>query len=93
MLPKLREVGVSEMAGVPVAVPVRATVWGEPRPLSATLTVAVRVPAVVGLKVTRMLQEAAAATLVPQVFVWVKSPGLARRMTRRSPSAGPFPCS
>ena len=38
-----------------------------------TVTVAVRVPAAVGLKVTLMVQLAPAATLEPQVLVWAKS--------------------
>jgi hypothetical protein len=68
-LPKLSDEGVREMAGEPVAVPVRATIWGEPMPLSEMLTVAVRIPAVVGLKVTRIVQLPPAATVVPQLLV------------------------
>jgi hypothetical protein len=38
------------------------------------LTAPVLVPAVVGLKVTRMVQLAPATTPAPQVLVWEKSP-------------------
>ncbi len=55
-------------------VPVRATVCGEPAALLMMLRVPVRVPAVVGEKVTEMMQFAPAATLVPQVLVSAKSP-------------------
>jgi hypothetical protein len=44
--------------------------------LSATLRVALRVPVATGLKVTLIVQLAPAATLDPQVLVWVKSPAL-----------------
>jgi hypothetical protein len=36
---------------------------------------AVRVPMVIGVKVTEMLQDVAAPTLEPQLFVCAKSPG------------------
>jgi hypothetical protein len=42
--------------------------------LSVTVTAALRAPVAVGVKVTLILQLAPAATLVPQVFVWLKSP-------------------
>jgi hypothetical protein len=38
------------------------------------ITEPVRLPAAVGLKVTEIWQLPAAATDVPQVFVWAKSP-------------------
>jgi hypothetical protein len=50
-------------------VPVRATVCGLPGSESAMLTEAVRVPAAVGAKVTEIVQLAAVANEVPQVFV------------------------
>jgi hypothetical protein len=72
-LEKLIEFAESVTAGaVAVPVPLRATVCGEPYVLSAMLTVAVSAPVAAGLKVTVILHEAAAATLVPQVLVWVK---------------------
>jgi hypothetical protein len=43
--------------------------------LSLIETEALLVPVAVGVKVTLMVQSAPAATLVPQVFVWAKSPG------------------
>ena len=45
--------------------------------MSAILTEAVRVPVARGVKVTLMVQLAAAATLVPQVLDWAKSPEFA----------------
>ena len=55
-------------------VPVKATPWGEPEALSVMVRVLVRLPAAVGVKVTEMVQFAAAARLDPQVFVSAKSP-------------------
>jgi len=57
-----------------VPVPLKAIVWGEPLALSAILTVPVRVPTAVGVKVTEIVHFAPAARLVPQLFVCVKSP-------------------
>ena len=75
---KVSEAGVSETAGAGPAVPVplRVTVWGEPVALSATETVAVKLAADAGLKVTEMEQLAPAASELPQVLVWAKSAGL-----------------
>jgi hypothetical protein len=42
--------------------------------LSVTVTAALRAPVAVGVNVTLILQMAPTATLVPQVFVWLKSP-------------------
>ena len=42
-----------------------------------TIKEAVRVPPVVGVNVTLMLHAPPAATELPQVFIWAKSPGLA----------------
>jgi len=58
-------------------VPVRLTLCGLPAALSATFSEAVRVPPVVGLKVTLMEQVAPAVTVDPQLFCWLKSPALA----------------
>ena len=55
-------------------VPVRLAVRGLPVALSVMVTVALRVPAAVGLKVTLMVQLAPTARLVPQVLVEAKSP-------------------
>ena len=54
--------------------PVKATVCGLPLALSVMLTDAVRVPAAVGANLTLIVQLAAAATLLPQLFVCEKSP-------------------
>ncbi len=61
-------------------VPVRGTVWGLPLALSEMLTLAVRVPLAVGVKVTLIVQLTLAATLPPDVGQVVpdastKSPG------------------
>ncbi len=52
-----------------VPAPERAAVCGLPTALSFTLTVAVRVPVAVGVKVTEIVQLAPPARLVPQVLV------------------------
>ena len=65
------EPGVNVRVGLaePVAVPLRATVCGELAALSTAWSVAVRLPATRGLKVSVMVQEPPAARLAPQVFV------------------------
>ena len=57
--------------GVPS--PVKLTDCGLPPPLSPTDTVAVRVPAVLGVKITLILQAPPLGRLLPQVFVSLKS--------------------
>ena len=47
------------------------TVCGDPVTLSDMLSEAVRVPVAVGLKAIEMLHLAPAATLLPQLFVWL----------------------
>ena len=54
--------------------PVRFTTCGLPGALSVMLTVPVRVPVCVGVKVTLMMQLAPLASELPQVLVWAKSP-------------------
>jgi len=57
--------------------PSRGTVCGLPAALSLIVSVPLRVPATVGVKVTLKAQlapGASAAGSVPQVFVWAKSP-------------------
>jgi len=54
--------------------PLKATVCGEPPALSVIVKVPARVPAAVGVKVTEIMQPDPAPTLVPQLFVWAKSP-------------------
>jgi hypothetical protein len=55
--------------GAPEPVPVKLTVCGLPVALSAMLTLPVKVPVVVGVKVTLIVQAAPAATDDPHVFV------------------------
>jgi len=62
------------VATAAIPVPVRLTLCRPPAALSVKLTAAVRVPLARGLKVTLTVQLAPAATLVPQLLVWAKSP-------------------
>jgi hypothetical protein len=55
-------------------VPVRLTLCGLPLALSVTVSDAVRVPDADGVNVTLIVQLAPAATLLPQLLVWAKSP-------------------
>ena len=66
---KVSEDGVRETsgAGAVVPVPMRETVCGEPVALSAKTTLDVRLPVVVGVKVTTTLQFAPPASDAPQV--------------------------
>src|SRR6202521_5998839 len=57
-------------AATVVPLPVRLTVCGLPVALSVMVMVPGRLPVAVGVKVTVMVQLAAAATDVPQVLVW-----------------------
>ena len=56
--------------------PVRPAVCGLPVALSVTVTVALLVPDAAGVKVTLMVQLPAAATELPQLLLWAKSPAL-----------------
>jgi hypothetical protein len=72
---KVRLVGEGVAVGVAATpVPLSATVCGEPMILSEIVTVPVRLPTAVGLKVTEIVQPAPAAMLAPQVLVSEKSP-------------------
>jgi hypothetical protein len=72
---KVSEDGLSEAAGIRATpVPLRAAVCGDPDALSVTVSVPVRAPAAVGVKVTEIVQLPLAATDVPQVLLWAKSP-------------------
>ncbi len=75
-LPKVSEVGETLTVGA-TPVPLRPTVCGLPAALSLMLSVALRVPVAVGVKVTLIEQLPPVATDVPQLLVWAKSPGLA----------------
>jgi hypothetical protein len=72
-VPKFRLVG-KRFAVVPV--PPSAACCGLPAALSVTLRAAERAPLAVGLNVTLMMQLDPAASELPQVWVWAKSPGL-----------------
>jgi len=61
---------------VETPVPERLTDWGLPVALSLMARAAERLPAAAGVKVTLMLQEAPAATELPQLLVSPKSPAL-----------------
>jgi hypothetical protein len=74
-LPNVRLV-TERLAVAAVPVPVKLTVCGLPAALSKMLTVAVRVPAAVGVNVMLIVQLPPAATELPQVVVSGKSPGL-----------------
>ena len=75
-LPKvtLEEESETDGVGALVPVPLNVMVCGLPVALSAIDSVPVRLPVVVGLKVTLTVQFAPAARLLPQVFVCEKSP-------------------
>ncbi len=53
-------------------VPLRAIVCGEPAALSTMLMLALKLPPADGAKLTERLHVAPAATVVPQVLVWLK---------------------
>ena len=71
-MPKARLVGET-LTRAAVPVPERLAVCGLPLALSVMLTEAVRLPLATGVKVTLMVQLAAAATELPHVLVWAKS--------------------
>jgi hypothetical protein len=54
--------------------PVSEMVWGEPAPLSATLTEATNDPVAVGLKTIEIEQFAPGASELPQLLVWLNDP-------------------
>src|SRR5215831_13124139 len=72
--PKAKPVGLSSTT---VPVPDKFTFCGLPGALSVIDNIAVRDPSCVGLKVMLIVQLAPAATELPHVFVWAKSPGSA----------------
>jgi energy-converting hydrogenase Eha subunit A len=61
--------------------------WLPPTPLllSVMVTVPLRVPVVVGVKVTVIQQLPPAATDAPQLFVWAKSSVATMLETKRGP--------
>lgn len=86
---KIRLVGEGVAAGVGATpVPVIETVCGDPLILSEIVTVPVRLPVAVGLKVTETVQAAPPAMLVPQVFVCEKSPDTAIELKVKAAEPG-----
>ena len=74
ILPKLKVVAERPRTGA-VPVPVNETVCGLPVPLLVRVSVPVRAPAAVGVKITEIVHVALIAMLAVQpVFVWAKSP-------------------
>lgn len=61
--------GESVIAGALMPIPVRETICGLPTALSEIMMLPVRVPVAVGVNVTKMLQLAWAARLLPQLLV------------------------
>src|SRR5437667_6973514 len=75
LVPELGEIALTVGAGlVPVPLPVRFTVCGLLLASSAMVIVPVRVPVVVGVKVTLIVQFAPAANVAPQVLLCASSP-------------------
>jgi len=70
ILPKFKLVGARFTAGM-TPVPVNAALWGLPLALSVTDSVPARVPVLVGLKLTLILQLVPASKLGPQLLVCV----------------------
>ena len=72
MLGNVREVG-ERAAEAATPVPAKLAVCGLPLALSVTISVALRAPVVVAVKVTLIVQLPPAATIEPQLFVCAKS--------------------
>jgi hypothetical protein len=68
--------GANDTCGTPTPVPLSAPLLGDPVALSETETEAERAPAEVGVKAIEIVQLAPTATLVPQLFVSLKSAAL-----------------
>ena len=73
-MPDVNLVGDRVTAGAVMPVPVKDTVCGLPLALSATEIEPFRLPVAVGVNVTEIAHVPEAATEVPQVLVWLKSP-------------------
>src|SRR5260370_9051623 len=83
MVPEVGEAKSEKSLVAVEPIPVRLTDCGLPEALSVMLRVPVRLPDAVGVNVTLMVQLAPAATELPQVLVWAKSP-LAETLVRFS---------
>jgi hypothetical protein len=79
VLGKVTGLGLSVAWGADAVapVPVIVAVCGDPVELSATETLALRIPVVVGVKVMVMMQLSSTPRLVPQLLVWEKLLALA----------------
>jgi galactitol-specific phosphotransferase system IIB component len=88
--PKERLVGERPSSGA-VPVPERLTACGLPMALSVMLTEAVRLPLAEGVKVTLIVQLPPAATELPQVLLWAKSPALVPVIARLEILMAPLP--
>src|ERR1017187_1994176 len=74
-LAKVSDDGLSEACGSSsTPFPLKATACGDPAALSVTVRSPTRAPALVGVKVTEIVQLAPAATEEPHVLVCAKSP-------------------
>jgi len=94
VVPTFWLLNVSELGarlGSAVPVPERLAVCGLLVALSVTVKVPLRVPVAVGVKVTLIVQDAPAATELPQLFVSAKSPLLAPVMAMPDIASGAFP--
>ena len=94
VLAKVRLVGDTPATGTPSPVPLSAAVCVVPvtlLELSVTVRVALRLPGAVGLNVTEIVQFAPTATLLPQVLVCAKSPGLVPLIAMLAIVSGPVP--
>src|SRR5579863_471196 len=90
-LPKPRLGGERLTPGV-APNPVRGTVCGDPWASSIKISVAPRLPLTAGVNVTEIVQVAPfLATLVPQLFVSVKSLGLAPMIFTPPTASGRLP--
>jgi hypothetical protein len=78
--PNVRLVAERFATGSETPVPAKLTVCGLPLALSVMVSEALREPAAEGVNVTLIAQLAPAETVLPQVFVCVKSPALAPLM-------------
>jgi hypothetical protein len=93
VLGRFRLVGMSATAGAGAAVPtpVSAAVCTKPAALSVTETPPEKIAADCGEKVTEMVQVAFTASVPPQLFVSVKSVGLAPVMLMADIFSGAVP--
>lgn len=92
-LANVSDVGVRTAcgAGGTVPVPLSAADCGEPGALSVTLIAAVSAPATCGVNVTAMVQLAEAASVAPQLVVWLNALALTPVMAMLPMLSGAVP--